>query len=443
MDRVEALARGAEAARISGDYEAAKTLCLEALDRFDHGDDPGRAARLYERLGRYHFHRFDSALAAYIEAQRLLPEGRTAQRARLLGDEALTLSFMARFDEVRDRAARRSRSRERRRPPRRRAPRAWSSGSRSPSWATRVAASASCARGCGWPEAGNTEDIGRGYMDLAEVMRIQGRFDVALEVAREGEEVVSRFGAQDPTAASWPSTSPRTSCAWGAGRRRASRSTSSAAAGSGRPGRLLDESVVSRLEAARGRFEEADAGFERVRELIQSGGPAETCRDLRRVGRGDPLARRPESARGASARASRRSATRSTRSTRPSFYNVGARAEADAGRTPPRSPRSCSRGSRTSGSSTASAGSSPRSAGAPGELPREVARAKGEPSAELWAEAASAWQRVGQPYPAAYAAWREGEARLLDDASAPRRASRCAPRRRPPAARGRTAAPAR
>ena len=51
-------------------------------------------------LGRYQLHRFDAALAAYIDAQRLLPEGRTAQRARLLGDEALTLSFMARFEEV-------------------------------------------------------------------------------------------------------------------------------------------------------------------------------------------------------------------------------------------------------------------------------------------------------------------------------------------------------
>src|SRR5205085_10789502 len=42
----------------------------------------------------------------------------------------------------------------------------------------------------------------------------------------------------------------------------------------------------------------------------------------------------------------------------------------------------------------------------------EVARASGSADPAGWAEAAGAWRRAGQPYPAAYAQWRRGEALL-------------------------------
>ena len=43
----------------------------------------------------------------------------------------------------------------------------------------------------------------------------------------------------------------------------------------------------------------------------------------------------------------------------------------------------------------------------------ELARLDGHSDPYLWAAAANAWQRLGEPYPAAYARWREAEAQLL------------------------------
>jgi hypothetical protein len=43
----------------------------------------------------------------------------------------------------------------------------------------------------------------------------------------------------------------------------------------------------------------------------------------------------------------------------------------------------------------------------------ELARLEGTSDPELWAAAATAWERLGEPYPTAYARWREAEALLL------------------------------
>jgi DNA-binding CsgD family transcriptional regulator len=43
----------------------------------------------------------------------------------------------------------------------------------------------------------------------------------------------------------------------------------------------------------------------------------------------------------------------------------------------------------------------------------ELARLQGRNDAELWAAAAKAWERLGEPYPTTYARWREAEALLL------------------------------
>jgi hypothetical protein len=43
----------------------------------------------------------------------------------------------------------------------------------------------------------------------------------------------------------------------------------------------------------------------------------------------------------------------------------------------------------------------------------EQARLDGHSDPYLWAAAAKAWQRLGEPYPTAYARWREAEAQLL------------------------------
>ena len=353
--------RARQAARISGDYEAAKTLCLEALGHLDHGADPRRAARLYERLGRYHFHRFDSALAAYIDAQRLLPEGRTAQRARLLGDEALTLSFMARFEEARDRA-------------REAIAIAQEASASEEEGAARVVLGTALAF-LGDPvggerelrdglrlasEAGNPEDIGRGYMDLGEVMRIEGRFDAALEAMREGEAVVERYGLQDSDGSFMAVNAAEDLLRLGRWEEARAQLDELSRRRLGPTGKVLYESVAGRLDVACGRFDEAEAEFERVREFWQPGGPTEALPALyqagprRRCGAGTRRARAS-----ASARASRRSERRSTRSTCPCCSTSVLVPRPTPG-TRPRSPSSCSSSSRSCCASTASAGSSRR-----------------------------------------------------------------------------------
>ena len=436
MDRVEALARGAEAARISGDYDAAKTLCLEALGHLDHSADPGRAARLYERLGRYHFHRFDAALAAYIEAQRLLPEGRTAQRARLLGDEALTLSFMARFDEARDRA-------------REAIAIAQEAAAPEEEGAARVVLGTALAF-LGDPgggerelreglrlsnEAGNAQDIGRGYVELGEVMRIQGRFDAALEVMREGEAEVQRYGRQDSDGSFMAVNAAEDLLRLGRWEETRTQLDELSRRRLGPTAKVLYESVAGRLDVACGRFDDAEAEFARVRELWQPGGPTESLPAVYAgwaesfLWRGDPA--------GASERVREGFAAIGDAVdplNMPVLFNVGARAAADAG-DPPAAAEELLVGLEELLRQHSIGGFVPPDSAAHLAACRaEVARARGEPGAELWTAARSAWERVGQPYPAAYAAWREGEARLLDDrqraaASEPLRAAASAAER--------------
>jgi DNA-binding CsgD family transcriptional regulator len=53
----------------------------------------------------------------------------------------------------------------------------------------------------------------------------------------------------------------------------------------------------------------------------------------------------------------------------------------------------------------------------------ELTRLEGEPSPPRWAAAAARWEALGQPYPAAYAHWREAEALLASRAPRPQAAA--------------------
>ena len=92
LDLVSLLARAAQAARWMGDSEKARELCDCALEAFDHASDPLRAARLYERLGRYQPWNVAASLEAYGRALDLLPTRCVAERMRLHVDEALAFS---------------------------------------------------------------------------------------------------------------------------------------------------------------------------------------------------------------------------------------------------------------------------------------------------------------------------------------------------------------
>ena len=101
LDRVELLARAAQAARFAGDPQRAIALCEEALDRLDAGAEPVRAALLYERLGEFHFWDDAAALGCYRQALSLLPEEAVQERARLRSAEAHALMGLRRWAEAR------------------------------------------------------------------------------------------------------------------------------------------------------------------------------------------------------------------------------------------------------------------------------------------------------------------------------------------------------
>ncbi|HET8950295.1 MAG TPA: AAA family ATPase [Solirubrobacteraceae bacterium] len=101
LDRAEVLRHAAAAAANAG--EAARSLALsrKAIAEIDAQADPLRAAFLYERLG--HYLRWagetEEGFAAYMQAMELLPDGDSAQRARLLEYRARGLALRGRFEE--------------------------------------------------------------------------------------------------------------------------------------------------------------------------------------------------------------------------------------------------------------------------------------------------------------------------------------------------------
>ena len=156
VDRVDLLARAAQAARFAGDPERAVALCREAIELTD---EPARKALLYERLGEFHFWDDEAALECYERALALLPgEPRllAARGARADGPAAL------------GRVARVLRGGARRRAP----ARGSRSGSCSPTSASRRRARRTCAARWSWPQTG--EETARAYLHLGELLRVRG-----------------------------------------------------------------------------------------------------------------------------------------------------------------------------------------------------------------------------------------------------------------------------
>ena len=103
LDRVDLLGRAAEVAALSGATDDAIGLLEQALGQLDRTVEPVRAAVLLGRLG---FHRFRAgaeadALAAYQEAERLLAGAPpSAERARVLAGHGLLLMLALRTREA-------------------------------------------------------------------------------------------------------------------------------------------------------------------------------------------------------------------------------------------------------------------------------------------------------------------------------------------------------
>jgi DNA-binding CsgD family transcriptional regulator len=102
-DRVALLTRCAEAAYAAGDIARAAELVRQALPLVDEVREPQRAGLLHEQLARCLRRRLGdpAALMAQQQAVRLVPPQPSAERARVLGSLAQYLVLVDRFEEAR------------------------------------------------------------------------------------------------------------------------------------------------------------------------------------------------------------------------------------------------------------------------------------------------------------------------------------------------------
>jgi ATP/maltotriose-dependent transcriptional regulator MalT len=101
-DQVSLLSRCAEAAYAAGDHARTAELVRQALPLVDPEGDPQRAGLLHEQLARCLRALADpDALVAQQEAVRLVPPQPSVERARVLGSLAVYLGLVSRFEEAR------------------------------------------------------------------------------------------------------------------------------------------------------------------------------------------------------------------------------------------------------------------------------------------------------------------------------------------------------
>jgi DNA-binding CsgD family transcriptional regulator/tetratricopeptide (TPR) repeat protein len=104
-DRVSLLARCAEAAYAAGDPDRAVQLVRAALALVDQAREPRRAGLLHEQLARFlRMFGAPAALDAQQQAVRLVPPDPSPERARVLASLAQLLVLVARFADAREAA---------------------------------------------------------------------------------------------------------------------------------------------------------------------------------------------------------------------------------------------------------------------------------------------------------------------------------------------------
>jgi predicted ATPase/DNA-binding CsgD family transcriptional regulator len=421
-DLADLLGRAAEAARLAGDCDAAVDLCRRALAEVEAEADPLRAAVLHERLGAYHFWDDDAALASYAEALRLLPEGRDAERARILSATALTLHDKLQWDDARQLAAEALRIAE-------------AAGARAEQAHAHLTLGTALAF-LGQGEAGEdhvrtaqaiaealggVEDRARVFSHLAEVLRLRGRIDQAFEVMEEGAATCARLGMSASFGRSMTVNAAEDLLwlgRWDEAERRLEETSRlevrEAAA-------LLHRYVSGQLAVARGRFEDAREHLRQAREMCDESTAPDYLVGVH-VGWAE-LALwegRVDDALSEIAQALRAVDGREHPLYTPALFALGTRALADTRALVPRSDAERLREEAEGLGARLDAlvarhpqGDAPAQATAHRWAFRgELARLRREPAPEHWARAAEEWGALAQPYPAAYARWRQAEALL-------------------------------
>ncbi len=426
LDRVSLLARAGQAARWGGESDLAHDLCQRALDSVDAATEPLRAAALYERLGRYQPWDTEASLAAYGRGLELISEDDTAQRMRFYVGEALAFSFLGRWQDARAKAAA-----------------AIELAGGDATLATEGSARALLGTSMaflGEPDAGerelrdalalarragSTEDLVQIYLDLGEVLRLEGRILEALELMLEGEQVAIGRGAV-PYGNFMAANAADDLLRLGRWNELEERLAELALRDLHRPAKLWTMSVAGRLHAARGRFDQARAEFEAAAELSEALDLVEFVPAVYsgyvelELWQGHPHA----------------AATRLSEGLRllgpgenllhiPVLHSVGARAEADLAelalaRNDLAGAELAAEGARRHHDRLAQLVHAPGDAAIPPEASAHLAscvaettRASRTPDPDMWLRAAGLWRAHDNPFRVAYCEFRRAEAMVL------------------------------
>jgi DNA-binding CsgD family transcriptional regulator/tetratricopeptide (TPR) repeat protein len=418
LDRVDLDLHAVDLARYTGDYKRACRLCVEALDALDSSVDPVRAAEFYERRGRCESYQADAGLASYREAIALMPEDRHADRARLISEEGFALTMARRWDDALDRCrAALALALEAQAPAEEGYARMMlgvalafagdPTGGERELRAARHLANAS----------GRAEDLLRSCLYLAEVLRLDGRVRAALEVTTEGEQKARELGMYATFGRYMALNAASDLFFVGAWDEAATRVATVINEDLEPWEALLAEQVAGQIALARGDLDAAQRTLRKAQRLYEDGAPPEYAPDVYA-----PLAElslrhgRIEEARAAIRDGLAALADDVDLLHAPVLFVMGARVEASASeRTwPPRTAESqafCAQLDRLLDRG-GSGGVPPMAQAYRAWCHAETARTAAQPSEQLWADAAAAWNELGAPYPAAYAHWRQAEAVL-------------------------------
>ena len=396
VDRVELLARAAQAARFNGDAERAVAHCREAIAR---EGDPVRLARLYERLGEYHFWDDEVALECYEQALTLTPGA-----PRLLAAKGHALMGLRRWSESR----------------------ACCEAGLAAGAAPRITLGVVLAF-LGEAEAGEAhlrralevsesgEETARAYLHLGELLRVRGDHCGALQAMVDGERAASRLGLRGSFGHFMYVNGADDLMRLGRWDEAAERVREAERMDLSRTASALRRAIAGQLHAARGDFEAARGALEAATDHdlpAEFLSPLAAARATLALAEGDLVAAGVHVA-GALG------GVEDPFYTAP-LYSLGLRVEADLAereracrREPDRARAEALLAGLVAVMSDATATAAPPGALAHLALARgELARVDGEAGLDHWRAAATAFDALGEPYPAAYARLREAEALL-------------------------------
>jgi DNA-binding CsgD family transcriptional regulator len=398
-DDVALLAHAAQAARWSGDNEQAISRCRQALDRLDHAAEPVRAALLYGRLGEYLFWDDEAALECIGKALALLPPDAHAERASLLAAEGRALMGMRRLVEARERCE--------------------AAGA-----IARVTLGLVLAY-LGDPEAGEAqirealaaaeaadagEDVARAYMHLGDVLRVRGRHAQAFAAMIAGEAAAARFGMRASFGNFMYVNGADDLVRLGRWEEARGRLEEAERIDLGVTGQALHRATAGELLALRGETEAARAQLRQAGESADAL-PSEFVAPIHGAWAALALAEHdPVAALGHVETAFATVGAATDPLYTPQLHSLGARAHADLAQA-----AGAERLLADLDRLLARAGDAvpPDALAHRTQVRAELARAAGRAEPEGWRAAAAAWEALEQPYPAAYARFREGEATLL------------------------------